>query len=98
MSVSSGRRIRIARVALGLTQRQLAERCGVGRWLISVLERGEHPMTHDLMLTIGGVLSSATGQRINDFFPSFVAKDTDNLRPERALSQLVGNERTNDGR
>ena len=98
MSLAGGRRVRIGRVAIGLTQRQFAQLCGLRPWLISVIERGEHPITHDLMRTIGEVLAKETGRSIVDFFPSFIPKSTDNPRPESAISQLVGNERTNDGR
>ena len=96
MGVASGRRVRIGRVAIGLTQKEFAKRCGLRPWLISVIERGEHPITHDLMRTIGEVLAKETGGRIVDFFPFFIPKDADNTGPGSPPQNLVGNQARTD--
>lgn len=48
--------LRQARLAAGLTQRQLADRCGMGQPYVSALERGEHKPDTTTLCRIADVL------------------------------------------
>jgi putative transcriptional regulator len=50
--------LREARLAAGLTQRQLADRCGMGQPYVSALERGEHRPTTAILCRIADALGA----------------------------------------
>lgn len=56
--------LKIARVEAGLTQQQLAEKSGVTRQTISLIEKGKYNPTLKLCLAI----CHATGKTLDDIF------------------------------
>ena len=48
--------VRTARLASGLTQRQLAEAVGVGELVVSKWERGMYRPSHENMIRLAGAL------------------------------------------
>ncbi|EEM06829.1 Transcriptional regulator [Bacillus pseudomycoides] len=57
-------KIKVARVQLDLTQQQLAEKVGVTRQTISLIEKGKYNPSLDLCLKI----CYAVNQTLNDLF------------------------------
>lgn len=51
-----GMRLRLARVALGLSQADVAERAGVLQKQVSLIERGQLNMTFDTLLRLSAAL------------------------------------------
>lgn len=58
------RRLRLARLAAGISQDQLAERVGVSRQAIAAMERGRH----DPSLTVALRLAAALGSTVEELF------------------------------
>lgn len=61
-----GAAIREARLARGVTQAELAERCDVHVNYVSLLERGKRNPTAMMLFTIGAALAMAPGEFFRD--------------------------------
>ena len=59
-----GRRIKVRRVELGMTQAELAEKLSVGQSNLSYIERGER----DVSVSLLGEIAQALKCRPEDFF------------------------------
>ena len=57
-----------ARIAAGLSQQELADKCGVTRWTINRVELGERDPSVSLIQRIGEATNGAVTP--SDFFPS----------------------------
>ncbi len=64
LAPKSDNRVKVARVARGMTQAELAERVGVTRQTIGLIEAGGYNPTLSLCLRIARV----TGQTLDDLF------------------------------
>ena len=62
--IKVGNNVKLARVAAGLTQQQLADEIGVTRQTIGLIEAGKYNPTIQLCLLIG----KATQKTLNDLF------------------------------
>ncbi len=61
-----GKTIRAKREALGLSQAQLAERLGLGRTSITMIERGSQALMVHQLLQIAAALRSAPSELLGD--------------------------------
>lgn len=84
-------RVRLARLALHLSQADLAKRVGMSRWVFGSFERGDGKLSYGETKAIGMFLAEQLGRTIRDFFPGFIAMDGHNLPYGGASSDQARN-------
>lgn len=74
-----GKRIREARMALGLTQEQLAEKAGISSNYVSIMERGIRSATLDIFVPVCNALGVSADQLLQDVVDGAVLSSSNEL-------------------
>lgn len=69
-AVEFGRRLRLARVAIGLSQMALAERCGLHFTYISSVERGQRNVSLETIVRLAQAVSTDPGELVQGLEPT----------------------------
>ncbi len=67
--ISIGNRIRSARIALGLSQEQLAEKCNLSTSFIGHIERGSRKMSLETLVALCDILNVSADYLLLDSLP-----------------------------